>query len=208
MNFKVWMLFAVTEALLCITPGPAVMLVLSQALTRGARKSIWSSTGILAANAMYFVISATGLGAAIAASQSLFSMIKFAGAAYLIWLGVISLLGRGGHAVVPQSASPTVAGRRLFLNGFVVQAANPKALIFFTALLPQFIDPSGSVPLQVTILGLTSISVEFVVLAIYGLLAGRATHFARDARFSRWTERAAGSMLVGAGVGLARVRHS
>ncbi|HYL58336.1 MAG TPA: LysE family translocator [Candidatus Acidoferrales bacterium] len=207
MNFKVWMLFAVTETLLCLTPGPAVLLVLSQALTRGARKSIWSSTGILAANAMYFIISATGLGAAIAASQSLFAVIKFAGAAYLIWLGVISLVGRSRRAVVTESALP-VASRRLFLNGFVVQAANPKTLIFFTALLPQFIDPSGSVPFQVAILGLTSISIEFVVLAIYGLLAGRATHFARDARFSRWTERAAGSMLVGAGVGLARLRHS
>jgi homoserine/homoserine lactone efflux protein len=92
------------------------------------------------------------------------------------------------------------------VNGFVLQAANPKALLFFTALLPQFIDPTGNVPAQVMVLGVTSVVVEFSVLAAYGTLAGRATALASRPRFATLTNRVAGS-LVTAGVGTAAIRQ-
>ena len=87
MSLETWLLFCVTETILCFTPGPAVMLVVTFALTRNARAGVDASFGILAANAAYFVLSATSLGAALVASWELFSLIKWLGAAYLVWLG-------------------------------------------------------------------------------------------------------------------------
>lgn len=209
MSWQVWALFAATETMLCLTPGPAVLLVLSQALSRGAARSIWSSGGILAANGLYFVISATGLGAVIVASHDLFLAVKWLGAGYLVYLGLSAFFGKGGAAAVrPGSAAAPARSWRLFVNGFVLQAANPKSLILFAALLPQFIDPAASILLQVALLGVTSILVEFVVLVGYGLIAGQAQRFAARPRFARWTERVAGSLLIGAGVGLAALQRA
>jgi homoserine/homoserine lactone efflux protein len=101
------------------------------------------------------------------------------------------------------------AGRtRTFTHGFVLQAANPKALVFFVALLPQFIDPASSVLGQVAILGVTSVVIEFVVLLAYGTLAGRLTAVAARPRFQTLANRLAGTMLVTAGVGLVRVERT
>jgi homoserine/homoserine lactone efflux protein len=209
MTWQTWSVFLVTETMLCLTPGPAVLLVLSQALTRGAARSVRSSCGILAANSLYFALSATGLGALLVASYDVFFAIKWVGAAYLVYLGVTTFRAKVSP-VSPETGAQqpaVVSDRKLFLNGFVLQAANPKALLFFTALLPQFIDPSGGVAMQVAILGVTSIVVEFFVLLGYGVLAGRASHLAAQPRFVTLTNRLSGSLLVGAGVGLAVLRR-
>ena len=210
MGAEAWLLFALTETALCFTPGPAVLLVVSQALARGAGASIWSNLGILGGNTLYFVLSATSLGAVLVASYELFTLIRWVGAAYLIWLGVAAFRGRSAVlSVAPTStrSDTTVRGRRMLVNGFVLQAANPKALVFFTALLPQFIDPRGSVAAQVAILAVTSVAIEFFVLLAYGALAGRMTTFARRPRFETLANRLAGSMLVAAGVGTATIRR-
>jgi threonine/homoserine/homoserine lactone efflux protein len=203
MRWETWSLFVVMETMLCLTPGPAVLLVLSQALARGARKSVWSSCGILAANAIYFVLSATSVGALLAASPRLFLALKWLGAAYLIYLGASAFFGKTAVVAAPEAGSPEAKGGRSFLNGLILQLSNPKALVFFTALLPQFIDPHRSVTLQVGILGVTSIVVEFFVLLTYGIIAGKASRFAREPRFATITNRIAGALLAGAGTGLA-----
>jgi threonine/homoserine/homoserine lactone efflux protein len=105
------------------------------------------------------------------------------------------------------SGTPKVNGPRLWLRGFGLQVANPKALIFFTALLPQFINPAEPVAWQVLILGISSVVGEFFVLVGYGVLAGRAAHLARLPRFVRLTDRIAGMLLVGAGAGLALAKN-
>jgi len=208
MNWEAWALFAATEAALCLTPGPAVLLVLSQALGRGTWSSVWSNLGILAGNTMYFALSATSVGALLFASYELFSIVRWVGAAYLIWLGISAFRGTARvFSPQPSDGLPIRRGR-IFVNGFVLQAANPKALVFFTALLPQFIDPHGSVTLQVTILAVTSVMIEFFVLLGYGALAGRLTTLARRPGFARLANWTAGSMLIGAGVGMARLRHT
>jgi len=203
MKWETWWVFVVMEAVLCVTPGPAVLLVLSQALARGARKSIFASFGILAANAFYFLLSATGVGVVLAASHNLFLVIKWTGAAYLVYLGVSSFFGK--HSIVPatESAVPAVSNSRTFANGFILQIANPKALLFFTALLPQFINPRQPIALQVAILACTSAILEFFILLGYGILAGTASELARQPRFATVTNRIAGVLLACAGAGLA-----
>jgi homoserine/homoserine lactone efflux protein len=208
MSWEIWALFALTETALCFTPGPAVLLVLSQGLARGTASSIRSNLGILAGNMMYFVLSGTSLGAVLLASYELFSVIRWVGAAYLIWLGITAFVGRSQVlSVAPSQSAPAHAGR-IFVNGFVLQASNPKALVFFTALLPQFIDPRGSVGAQVAILAVTSVVIEFFVLLAYGALAGRLTMLAKRPRFATLANRIAGSMLITAGVGMARLRRA
>lgn len=207
MSRQTWALFAMTEAALCLSPGPAVLLVLSQALARGTRASIWSNLGILAGNAGYFVLSATGLGALLLASYELFSLVRWAGAAYLVWLGASAFLGRSRVLSVAPAAGPPKDRRRMVLNGFVLQAANPKALVFFVALLPQFIDPGASVVAQVAVLAVTSIAIEFLVLLGYGVLAGRMSGLAARPRFARLADRAAGSLLIAAGISTAAMRR-
>jgi len=208
MTWQIWLLFVITEAVLSMTPGPAVLYVLSQAIRRGAEKSVWASGGILAANAMYFALSATSLGAVIVASYKLFFFIKWIGAAYLVYLGIASFLGTTSIIALPESNGDSRSGPRILRDGFFLQAANPKALLFFTAILPQFIDARHNVVFQVLVLGVSSIVVEFVILFVYGQLAGRALAAARNPRFEKLTNRVAGSLLIGAGVGLARLRHT
>jgi homoserine/homoserine lactone efflux protein len=208
MTWQIWLMFVMTEAVLSITPGPAVLYVLSQAIRRGPGKSVWASWGILSANALYFMLSATSLGAVIVASYKLFLVIKWLGAGYLVYLGVRSFFGKTSVLSLPESKDGLGSGPRILRDGFFLQAANPKAILFFTAILPQFIDTRHNVAFQILVLGISSILVEFVILFIYGQLAGRALSTARSPRFEKLTNRIAGSLLIGAGVGLARLRRT
>jgi len=206
-SWDAWLLFALTEAVLCSSPGPAVLLVLSQGLARGTRASIFSNLGVLAGNTFYFALSATGLGAVLLASYEVFSAIRWLGAAYLIWLGLAAFRGRSAVlSVTPAAGAPERRGR-MFLNGAMLQVSNPKALVFFTALLPQFIDPRGPVLVQVAILAVTSVVIEFFVLLAYGALAGRLIALTTRPRAATLANRVAGSMLIVAGVGTAAIRR-
>jgi homoserine/homoserine lactone efflux protein len=203
MHWQLWAAFALTETVLCLKPGPAVLLVLSQALSRGTTSSLWSNGGILAGNAVYFALSAMGLGALLLASHKAFWAIRWIGAAYLVWMGIAAIAGKSPIPSVAKAGEADVPARRIFLNGLVLQLSSPAALIFFTALLPQFIDPADGIARQVAILAATSITIEFFVLAGYGVLAGRITHLAARPRFATLINRLAGSMLIAAGVGIA-----
>ncbi len=205
MSWTIWWLFATTEFLLCRTPGPAVLFVLSSALRSGARRSLASNAGILSANAVYFLLSATGVGALLLASYNLFFAVKWIGAAYLIYLGLLSIFGKSG-ALAIEEQKPARA-RRLLADGFLVQASNPKAIVFFSALLPQFLDARHAIGPQVAILGATSVTIEFLVLLGYGTAAGRVSDLTRQPRYAAWTNRLAGAFLIGAGTGLATIRR-
>ncbi len=208
MRWEIWLWFVVTEAVLSMTPGPAVLYVLSQAIQRGPARSVWASWGILSANAMYFILSATSLGAVIVASYKLFFLIKWLGAAYLVYLGIASFFGKSSVMSLPEAGAGSPTGLHILRDGFFLQGANPKALLFFTAILPQFIDARHNVAFQIFILGISSIVVEFAILFTYGQLAGRVLSTARSPRFEKLTNRIAGSLLIGAGVGLARLRKT
>jgi homoserine/homoserine lactone efflux protein len=205
MTFQTWLLFVVTGLVLCLTPGPAVLFVVSHGLRHGRAASVWANLGILTTNAFYFVLSAAGLGAILLASHEVFTVLRYAGAAYLVYLGVMTFRGSGVPLAVSDTApaAESISGRKVFLRGVSLQAANPKALIFFVALLPQFIRPdAGNPALQIAILGVTSTVVEFFVLVGYGVLAAAASEKARQPRFARLTNRVSGVMLIAAGTGI------
>jgi homoserine/homoserine lactone efflux protein len=109
---------------------------------------------------------------------------------------------------LPEPNEYSRNGPRILRDGFFLQVANPKALLFFTAILPQFIDAHHKVVFQILLLGVTSLVVEFLVLCIYGQMAGRALAAARSPRFEKVTNRIAGSLLIGAGIGLAGLKGS
>ncbi len=201
MSFEIWIAFCLTETLLCLTPGPAVLFVVSVALASGVRPGLAASLGILAANALYFALSATGIAAVILASSELFTALKWAGAGYLDWIGARMLLSRSESTESPRPRPV----HHCFLRGLVVQGANPKALVFFVALLPQFIDPAGPVAPQILLLGVSSVLIELAVLALYVSFAVRARRLA-GTRFAGPLERVGGGFLVAAGARLALVR--
>ena len=206
MTVQTWLLFCATETVLCFIPGPAVLCVVSTALARGARGGVRSSLGILAANTMYFALSATGLGALLLASRSLFVAIKWIGAAYLVVIG-LRMVFRRARTGMPAETAPAPRRAGPFLNGFVTQAANPKALVFFTALLPQFIDPDASVAAQIAILGASSVAIEFAVLCTCVGACHAARRWTRGGRFGDLLHRTGGAFLIVAGAKLAAIRR-
>ena len=199
MSLETWLAFCLTETVLCLTPGPAVLFVVSVALARGARPGMAASLGILVTNACYFALSATGIAALILASGRLFGALKWIGAGYLVWVGLRMLLSR--RVAEPDEPSPRRV-QRAFLRALIVQGSNPKALIFFVALLPQFIDPAAPVAFQLFVLGASSTLIEFFVLALYVAFAARARRLA-GARLAGRLERIGGGFLVAAGARLA-----
>jgi threonine/homoserine/homoserine lactone efflux protein len=203
MSWQVWLLFAVTETFLCLSPGPAVLFVVSNGLSRGGGASLWANAGILTGNSFYFLLSAFGLGAMLLASHELFTIIKYAGATYLVFLGVQTFRGSGLASEPARALEVEYSGWKTLARGFALQVANPKALVFFVALLPQFIDARHAIAPQIAILAITSVLIEFVVLGGYGYLAGRVSTLARQPRFMRQTNAASGVMLIVAGAGVA-----
>jgi homoserine/homoserine lactone efflux protein len=209
MTLQTWLWFCATETVLCLMPGPAVLFVLATALRRGFASATVAAAGILAGNTFYFALSASGIAAVIVTSHTLFRALKWAGAAYLVWLGLRMLVSRAAersaaaHGSSPQRLSGSAG--RLFGRAFIVQAANPKALVFFIALLPQFINPAASVPWQILVLGISSAAIEFTVLSLYAAVAARARSMA-GAQVSGAVERIGGVALIAVGARLAWYR--
>ena len=181
MTFKTWLLFLVMETALSLSPGPAVFYVVSQGVRGALRRSLPAAAGIISANAIYFTLSATSLGAIIAASAQFFTIAKWVGAVYLIYLGVKALRSAGSsHEVVLGETAAAEQGdrRRVYFGALTLQLANPKALLFFLALLPQFIDPAqASVLTQALALGFIQIAISVSVNAAIALAAGSIALF-------------------------------
>ena len=211
--------FAATEFLLCLSPGPAVLLVVGLSMRQGFWHSQCATAGILTTNIVYFALSAAGVASVILASATLFAILKYAGAAYLTYLGVTMIIPliAASRRDIKNSDEAALAGAsraratpdkpaRIFLKGFSVQASNPKNLAFFVAILPQFIDPSGPVALQMGILGTVSVVLELPVLVAYALAFSSLARVVTN-RLAMWTEAAAGGVLIFLGLALAWQRR-
>ncbi|MDB6083506.1 MAG: putative threonine efflux protein [Gammaproteobacteria bacterium] len=209
MSFDRWILFLMMETALSLSPGPAVFYVVSQGV-RAFPRAVPATVGILSANAIYFALSATSLGALIAASSRFFTIAKWVGAAYLIFLGVKSLRSAATNSSValngtaaPGSSLPTPGADRwqIYAGALTLQLSNPKALLFFLALLPQFIDTHRPVVPQMAVLAATSMLPELCILLAYGWLAHRAAHasvkFGLTRGMNRWLAWIEGAGLLG-----------
>ena len=169
MHLSALLAFIALDTVLCLVPGPAVMAVVGAALTR-KQAGFLTAAGILTGNAIYFATSAFGVMSVIVASQTAFLILKWTGAAYLAYLGARAFFRPKpeASAAMVSAAAPPDAGKN-WLGGTLTQLANPKALVFFGAIVPQFVDPSGPLLVQVVILGVTSLLIELAVLTAYVL---------------------------------------
>jgi threonine/homoserine/homoserine lactone efflux protein len=159
MTWRVWWMFLATETALSISPGPAVLFVVSQSLRLGFVCGLWAALGIVSANVVWFALSAVGVGAALLAAGDWFLALKWLGAAYLVYLALKPFIARTGDEVaLPVAERPRSSALAVWSRGVLLQLTNPKALIFFAALLPQFVQPDGDVGRQILILGATSVS--------------------------------------------------
>ncbi|MFI6496509.1 LysE family translocator [Nonomuraea typhae] len=198
-------LFTVTTAIAMITPGPDMVFVLGCGMRGGPRAGLLATAGVATSEAVHVAVAAAGLAALFAAVPVAFTVVRVAGAAYLVYLGVqmIRNARRGRDELPPAGAG--MSGRRAFLNGLLTNLLNPKMVTFTIAFLPQFVDPAlGQVWLQFAILGAIMIALEFVVDGTVGVLAGRiGAWLRRRAAARRRIDITTGSLFIGLGVRLA-----
>ncbi len=204
MTFNLWLTYLLTDLLLSFTPGPAVLCVSSQAIKYGAKSSYFTSMGICTGNLVYYILSALGLSAMILTYAFIFNYIKLAGAIYLLGMGILMIFASLKKKQAKVVEAPThQKAFKSFLIGFITQASNPKAIIFFVALLPQFVNPNGNILVQFLILGATNISTEIFILMAYGRIASRSKHLSNsNSRLPKRIDRLAGSILIGLGINL------
>lgn len=208
MNWNTYLIFLVTTAVVCLTPGPAALLIVTQGISNGYRRSYWAIAGIALANALYFALSATGIAALIVASGTLFSLIKWAGVAYLFYLGIAAMRSKASALTVTADPGQAVRGPRAFWQAVVVELSNPKALLYFVALLPQFVDPGRSVGLQMLAFGATTVALDLMAYSLYAWLGSSTQRFTANARFVKASNRASGGLLMIAGAMMATVKRA
>jgi len=160
-----------TTLAVVLSPGPAAICVASQGAGNGVQKALSGIAGVALANAVYFALSATGIATLIIASHQVFNVIKWVGVVYLIYLGAGAILGKAGGLTISRGDS--MPRRKLFLQGFIVEFANPKALMYFAAILPQFINPANPILPQILIMGGVTVVIDFGVYTAYAYLAHR-----------------------------------
>jgi len=175
MEQSTFLLFAATTFVVVLTPGPAAIAVAAQASGNGFKRSQATVGGVASANAVFFLLSATGISASILASETIFAAVKWFGVAYLTYLGMSAIFSRSAGLQI-EKGEPNSLGS-LFGKGFLVEAANPKALLYFAAILPQFLDTSTPIAPQMFIMGITTLFFDWLIYSGY---AGLGTQIARE----------------------------
>lgn len=199
MPIETWTLYVLTVLALMSTPGPSQLLMLTNSGVHGFRRSLATAAGDLSANALQMLAAGLGLAAIIAASATALTVIKWAGVAYLIWLGVRMIRRAKPDETATQGQQKRTSLRTLWLQGFLTSVANPKAVVFFAALFPQFITADVPFWPQFLILSATYIVMDGLFLSAYGLGSNRVVkRFKGTARV--WVERIGGGFVIGAAV--------
>ena len=202
MSIELWLAFVAASAVLLAIPGPTVLLIISYALSHGKRAATATVAGVALGDFTAMTASMLGLGALLATSAMLFTVLKWVGAVYLIFLGV--KLWRAPVANVDTSgeAAPAVKEHplRIFLHAYVVTALNPKSIIFFVAFLPQFLNHAEPLAFQMAVFEATFLVLAAANAATYGLMASMARNTIRKPRIQRLVNRTGGSLMIGAGL--------
>ena len=186
---------------LLVVPGPAVLYIVARSVHQGRRAGLASVLGIHVGTLVHVLAATVGLSALLVSSATAFTVVKLLGAAYLVYLGIRTLAGRGDRGVEASPGGPTRGRRRDFAEGIVVNVLNPKTALFFLAFLPQFVDPdAGAATLQILVLGLTFMLLGLVTDSLWALAAGSAGEVLRARRgFLRAQRWVSGSIYLGLG---------
>ena len=206
MSFNTWVAFFVASWLISLSPGAGAIKSMSTGLRYGYRKGLYNIFGLQLGVVFLIAIVAAGLGAVLATSALAFELIKWFGVAYLVWLGIAQW--RADAKPMEFESDHGASPRRLVLEGFLVNASNPKGIIFMLAVLPQFIDPLAPQWPQYAICAATLVFTDLVVMSGYTLLAARVLVALRDPHHVKWMNRCFGGMFVAAGVLLGSFRRS
>jgi threonine/homoserine/homoserine lactone efflux protein len=199
MTLTTYLLYAAAVALLILTPGPTMLMCVTNAVNHGPRRAMTSVAGSVTAVLVVMLVSAMGLGALLAASEAAFTALKIVGAAYLIWLGIKTF--RSEAAVIAADVSEPVTAaarpvRSFYIQGFLVGASNPKAVLFFAAFFPQFLNPAAPIAPQFAILALTFMAFEFTVLSFCALSVSRLAPVLRTSSTVRLINRVSGGLFT------------
>lgn len=203
-----WLAFVAASTLLLMIPGPTILLVMSYALSQGRRVAVSSAAGVALGDAIAMSASLAGLGALVLASASLFTVLKWIGAAYLVWMGWKLWRSASSMTLEEVTAGETVSAGSVFTHAAIVTALNPKSIVFFIAFVPQFIDPASALPPQFAILIATFVTLATANALIYALLAARLRDGLRRPSVLRMMGRAGGAALVAMGVLTAFTRRT
>jgi len=199
MTLKLWLAFVAASAVLLVTPGPTILTVIGYSVSHGCRARAALIAAVALGDSTALAVSLLGLGAVLQTSAFWFSVIKFLGGLYLLYLGIKLL--RAGVSAAPL-ATPAAPGSRwkLFANTYLVTALNPKGIVFFVAFLPQFIQPGTDVVPQLWVLGGTFVAMATLNASLYAVFAGSARRLLSSARAQRRFHLAGGSLLSAAGI--------
>ena len=204
---ELWLAYVAICFLFAATPGPAVLLTAGQAIARGFGAGFAVILGTQLGNLVYFIVSAVGLGAILMASETAFMIVKYAGAAYLIFLGLLTIR-HARQAPEPIETERVPAWRHPFTQGLLNQLANPKSVLFWGALFPQFVDyQAANLWLQFAILAATGIVADIITLSLYAAAAARGRRFLASGPRAVWRERISGATLIVVGSALSLVKH-
>jgi threonine/homoserine/homoserine lactone efflux protein len=198
MDLTPWLAFVAAATAMLIIPGPTILLVIGQSLGGGTRNALPLVAGVALGDLTAMTLSLAGMGALLAASATGFALVKWAGAAYLLHLGV-----RMWRAPVGPAAAPPLPPRRAMREAYIVTALNPKGIVFFVAFVPQFLDPARPFLPQAAILVATFVTLAAANAAAYAALASRLSGAVRRPALRRALNRAGGAVLVGAGLAVA-----
>jgi homoserine/homoserine lactone efflux protein len=202
MPLDLYLAYVLAYAVITLIPGPTVTVIIANSLAHGPRAGLLNVAGTQLGLALMMAILVVGLSSVIAAMGWLFDWLRWSGAAYLVWLGWQLL--RSPEAIAEARSLPAPRGG-FFLQGFLVLMANPKALLWFGAFIPQFVDPKGNYVGQIILLGVTAMAVALVSDGAYAVLTGRAGIFLSKKRI-RLVSRLSGGFLIGGGIWLALTR--
>jgi len=201
-SLSVWLGFVVTAFLIGVFPGPAVTSIVGYALGSGRRAALASVLGMSVGTVIATSLSLAGVGAVLRASSLAFTMLKWAGAAYLIGLGLFTLISaRGGETAVKPPAR--ISARTAFLSNVALGSFHPKTIVFFVAFAPQFINPKADYLPQAALLVATYVATMACTDTTYALVASHAAQLLRRPRAMLWSKRAGGGVLIAAGVATA-----
>ncbi|MEZ0168987.1 LysE family translocator [Microvirga sp. TS319] len=198
MPFETWLAFTAAAAVLLVIPGPTILLVVSYALGQGWRTALPMAAGVALGDFTAMTLSLLGLGALLAASATVFTILKWIGAAYLVWLGI--KLWRAGGSLDVTPRTDATSSLKMLGHAWLVTALNPKGLVFFVAFLPQFIDPKLAFLPQVSLCAATFLILAFANVFAYALVAARARRIIRNPRTIGLVNKTGGSLLIGAGI--------